>query len=97
MNQLFINGLALVFAVLFIRALPWPTEWLKKKPLSCDACMTGWWSIISSPWWRAEGTSWSGVLASAGVGMLLLALHRWLVPEPPVFGENVLPFRPHDE
>lgn len=26
----------------FIRALPWPSSWLQKKPLACPVCMTGW-------------------------------------------------------
>ncbi|MDE2022376.1 MAG: hypothetical protein KGI71_05710 [Patescibacteria group bacterium] len=35
-------GLAWTFLIGFVRALPWPTEWLKVRPLSCGWCMSGW-------------------------------------------------------
>jgi hypothetical protein len=68
-------ALALVFGVLFIRALPWPEAWKHHKPLSCDACCVGWSLMGSSPWWAA---SYETVLAAGGLALLLLALHGWL-------------------
>lgn len=29
-------------AAIMARALPWPKEWIAKKPLACPVCMAGW-------------------------------------------------------
>jgi len=68
------------FAVLF-RALPWPAEWKKRKPLACSACMAGWSALFvmtlalySWPGWRQAILLWLGATAVAAV------VHRYLYP-----------------
>lgn len=90
--------LSLPFAVfsivLLIRAMPWTPRALSEKPLSCDACMSFWVSIIMGFFlgWLS-GTHWSWpllhMLAAPGGALVLLALHRWLtapreLPLPPI-------------
>lgn len=70
------------FAVLFVRALPWPQSWRTRKPLSCNVCLLGW-CIIGMALYRGgslrslvDGSVF--VLVSAGgLAALLLAVHDY--------------------
>lgn len=87
---------AVLALVLIIRALPWSKRTLERKPLSCQACMSVWVSLM-----LAFGLSWMSdahwawvllhVLSTPGASMLLLAIHTKLtapteLPLPP-FGK----------
>lgn len=62
------------FVVRFVRALPWPAAWRAKKPLSCDACMTGWTLIGFALANYLTHLNWDivGWFAVGGVVLLLL-------------------------
>lgn len=62
-------GFAVVFVVGFLRALPWPEAWKRRKPLSCNACMTGWCLIMAG----LVGGFTPGLLAAGGVAYVLLS------------------------
>lgn len=32
---------------MFVRALPWPRDWLDRKPLACPVCMNGWAAFVT--------------------------------------------------
>lgn len=68
---------ALVFLMLIelIRALPWPSSFLQKKPLSCDVCMSGWSGIILSVT-NPDRT----ILNTAAAGLCLLVLIVLVTP-----------------
>lgn len=67
-----------LFLILFVRSIPWPKEWLTRKPLSCDACMTGWTCIFAAAPWLIAGRDFGELGLTAGYTMLLLAVHRKL-------------------
>jgi len=76
-------ALGIFFVVTFVRALPWPDEWQKHKPLSCDACMVGW-ALIALVLAQLFGshTAWSirgigELLATGGCSMLFVALYGY--------------------
>lgn len=64
-------ALLVVFVAEFTRALPWPEAWKQRKPLSCNACMTGWALIALGAW---QGPS----LYLLAVGGLALLMLKWL-------------------
>lgn len=70
-------ALWVTFAVEFVRACPWPKRWLAVKPLSCDACMTGWMLIAVAHWELALNDTWpldSYYPITGAFALLLLAL-----------------------
>jgi hypothetical protein len=84
-------GLALSYAVAFVRALPWPLALRRRKPLACDVCMVGWATITTAAgsWaWGggagdlADGDGWASVSFGpaltllAGAGLALLLVKR---------------------
>jgi len=85
---------AVLALVLLIRALPFSVKTLAKKPLSCDACMAFWCSLVFGlglSWMAAAHWSWTvlHMLATPGATMLLLAVYKWLtapreLPLPPM-------------
>lgn len=66
-----LEGFGVAFLVEFVRALPWPEAWKRRKPLACNACMVGW-SLIALA--AARGPEWH-LLASGGVAYVVL---KWL-------------------
>jgi hypothetical protein len=59
----------------FIRALPWHSSWLQKKPLACPVCMTGWagFVVLGLASFDTEASGWSpatwALLWCAGMGV----------------------------
>lgn len=82
-------ALTQIAAISLVRALPWPDEWKRRRPLSCDACM-GFWTSVGLSALLAGITNWQTALLHAGpaLGLSLLAL-AWLerlrpsAPPPP--------------
>lgn len=75
--------LVVFYAVLIIRALPWPKEMMTKKPLSCDACLSFWVTVCLIPstmWFFAAPMPWAALhLAGApALSVFLLSLHAKL-------------------
>lgn len=74
-------GLVFSFVIHFARALPWTPSALAKKPLACDACMSGWCCIVTSGILGYLGQLRGNiivVLAAGGLSMLALALYGYL-------------------
>lgn len=95
MTQLICTALLYLVVVAFARALPWPTPWYQRKPLSCDACMVMWCAILDTLYsWETHSHGWSffGIFLgetgpAAGLAFLLIALYGyWKGPSLPPLG-----------
>lgn len=71
----------------FVRALPWPAEWLAVKPLACPVCMSGWsaFVVLGLAAFDAQTTGW-GLAAYAlawlaCMGASALAFRQLYPPE----------------
>lgn len=92
-------GFSVFFSAQLVRALPWPLAWRTQKPLTCNACMSGWSAIVH----MGLLTSWRALaddldlalpfLAGAGVSLLLMgvqdALQSRSWPAPPLDGSSI--------
>ena len=93
-------GLTAGGAALFVRALPWPPAWVKRKPLICPTCLAGWTSfpttavsaylawhatpLSSAPWWLIAVLIVSAWCASLAIGALIFSR---VMPPPIDLGE----------
>lgn len=67
-----------VMVIELVRALPWPKEWLQRKPLACDVCMSGWSGIA---WAVGQGfTPLSIFEGASAAGLCLLVLIVLVTP-----------------
>ncbi len=75
--QVLLCGLAAGGLGSLVRALPWPKEWKKRKPLNCAVCCGGWAALaVVLP------HGWPGyevVLGTAAVGAWVV--HQLFPPE----------------
>lgn len=96
LTSFLILGLAVFFTAQLVRAFPWP-QWLaQRKPLTCNACMSGWSAIgFAAAGWRAIAEEPRAVvpfIGAAGVSYLLMLLKdrstgsTW--PPPPLDGSS---------
>lgn len=71
-----------LLAIELVRALPLPTAWKQRKPLSCDVCMSGWSAIIGAGLlgWSGRGTLLDALEVVAAGGLTLLVLVVLITP-----------------
>lgn len=91
LTSFLILSLAVFFTAQLVRAFPWP-QWLaQRKPLTCNACMSGWSAIgFGAATWRViieEPRAAVPFIGAAGVSYLLMAARDHLAgsswPAPP--------------
>ena len=87
LTLLLLLGLSVFYAAVLVRAFPWPAAWTLRKPLSCNACMSGWSAIFHGVWTVRSLPEAIPFIAAAGVAYLLLVvcdkLSRDSWPSPP--------------
>lgn len=85
--------LAVFFVVHFVRALPWADAWKRRRPLSCDVCVSTWsgLALLYPLVYLSGGMVWFAVVhLLPAMGLSMLLLHRvsgksyvWEDMEPP--------------
>ncbi len=82
------------YLVELLRAAPFPLSWLRRKPLSCNVCMSGWFGIAAGPLFSFfERPLNAGLMAAASAALVLflLGLHERLAPKTPTSWDDGRP------
>ncbi|MDO8689267.1 MAG: hypothetical protein Q7R39_04545 [Dehalococcoidia bacterium] len=80
-------GLAAGAIAVFVKALPWPAGWKKRKPMGCAACSAGWSCILLGAVATLEGIELPSPLECAAAMGIAQWFYHHLNPPPLDFGD----------